>query len=90
MEFFMLLYNHSKEQNTHNNKQHGGKFMNLENYAEILKFAINGQINYEYERINKPNANEEYISGIITGLQIALDKINASEFLWKEMQNQNG
>lgn len=26
MEFFMLLYNHSKEQNTHDNKQHVGKF----------------------------------------------------------------
>lgn len=60
--------------------------MNLENYVDILKFAINGQIKYEYERINKPNANEEYISGIITGLQIALDKINASEFLWKGMK----
>ncbi len=80
----MLYYNHRKQttHTTRNNMEEN--FMNLENYADILKFAINGQIKYEYERINEPNANEEYISGIITGLQIALDKINSSSFLWNK------
>ena len=59
------------------------KIMTLKSYADILRFAINGQINYEYDRINKYDANEEYISGIITGLQIALEKIDASQFLWE-------
>ena len=56
--------------------------MKLEDYAGILKFAINTQIDYEMEEMEKPFADEEYLNGVIMGLRIALDKIDASAFLW--------
>lgn len=55
--------------------------MDLKSYADILKFAIQMQIEYEKEEIQKPFADEEYLSGVITGLRIAMDKIDASMFL---------
>jgi hypothetical protein len=58
--------------------------MTIKDYADILKFAINGQIKYEEEALQKPFADESYEYGIITGLRIALQKIDASAFLWEE------
>lgn len=55
--------------------------MNIKTYAGILKFAIMTQIDYQKEALQEPDANEEYHSGVITGLQIALEKIDASMFL---------
>ena len=55
--------------------------MNIETYAGILKFAIMTQIDYQKEQIQLPFADENYHSGIIRGLQIALEKIDASMFL---------
>lgn len=55
--------------------------MTIKSYADILKFAIKMQIDYVEEEIQKPHANEEYLSGVISGLYTALDKINASMFL---------
>ena len=55
--------------------------MDIKTYAGILKFAIMTQIDYQKEEIQKPFADEEYHSGIITGLRIALEKIDASMFL---------
>jgi hypothetical protein len=40
------------------------------------------QIGYEREELeNNPNANEDFRYGIITGLDIAMEKIDASMFL---------
>lgn len=58
--------------------------MTKKEYADILKFAINLQIDYEKEELEQPFADENYISGVITGLRIALDKIEASRFLTEE------
>lgn len=55
--------------------------MDIKTYAGILKFAIMTQIDYQKEEIQNPYANEDYHSGVITGLQIALEKIDASMFL---------
>lgn len=59
--------------------------MTVKDYAEILKWAIKTQIGYKEETLAECDAmNEDYVSGIITGLHIALDKIEASMFLAKE------
>lgn len=55
--------------------------MDIKSYADILKFAIQMQIGYVEEEIQKPYANEERLDGVITGLRIALEKIDASMFL---------
>lgn len=55
--------------------------MDIKTYAGILKFAIMTQIDYTKESLENPNANEDYISGVINGLHIALEKIDASMFL---------
>ena len=64
--------------------------MTKKDYAGILKFAINGQIEYvkeEFEGINTIES-ERYCEGIIRGLQIALEKIDASAFLWEKEWNE--
>jgi hypothetical protein len=48
---------------------------------DILKFAINMQIDGVKEEMERPFANEEYLEGVTRGLEIALDKIEASRFL---------
>ena len=56
--------------------------MTIKDYAEVLKYAIKLQIDYKEEALQDCNAmNEDYISGIIMGLQIALEKIDVSMFL---------
>ena len=55
--------------------------MELSSYMDILKFAINGQIKYVEEEMDAPFANIEYLDGVRRGLEIALDKIEASRFL---------
>lgn len=57
--------------------------MEIKDYAAILKWAIQTQIDYQKEEIEQPYANEDFHSGVITGLQIALEKIDASMFLAK-------
>ena len=56
--------------------------MTTENYVEVLKFAIQLQV----DNVNKELSadiilNEDYLQGVKAGLQIALDKIEASMFL---------
>ena len=54
----------------------------IKEYADILRFAIKMQINYEEEILREASIIEEnYVDGIITGLRIALDKIDKSMFL---------
>lgn len=58
--------------------------MTKKDYADILKFAINGQIECAKEELEGILFLEEsrYLEGIIRGLKIALEKIDASAFLW--------
>ena len=63
--------------------------MTIENYADILNFAIKMQIEYEKERLENPRLTYEkemYVGGIIMGLEIALEKIEASNFLMNNMK----
>ena len=80
-----MLYSLQKPRKTWNtNTQRNTaeeNFMTIKNYADVLKFAIQMQINYAIEDVQKPFANEEYLSGVISGLQIAMEKIDASMFL---------
>lgn len=58
--------------------------MTIKDYAEVLKFAIKMQIEYEKEALENPRLDYEremHIGGVISGLQIALEKIDASKFL---------
>lgn len=58
--------------------------MKLKDYADVLRFAIKLQINYNDEAIIKAERdfkNTEYLEGIKAGLQIALQKIDDSNFL---------
>lgn len=55
--------------------------MDIKSYADILKYAIQLQIEYVKEEMEKPFANEERLDGVISGLRIAMDKIDASMFL---------
>lgn len=71
---------------TVNNNKHiatnGGKEMDIKNYADILKFAIKMQIDYvEKDMENSFAINDNYYEGIKRGLQMALEKIDASMFL---------
>jgi hypothetical protein len=58
--------------------------MDIKSYADILRWAIKTQIEYQNEEIQKPWADERFHEGVIVGLQIALDKIDASMFLAKD------
>lgn len=55
--------------------------MGIKEYADVLKLAIKMQIGYVEEELERPLADENYLSGVIAGLQIALSKIDASMFL---------
>ena len=56
--------------------------MTIKEYADVLRMAIKMQIGYQEEALQECNAmNEDYVEGIIRGLQVALDKIDASMFL---------
>lgn len=58
--------------------------MTTKDYAGVLKMAIKMQIDYKMEEMQEPNINEDYLDGIIRGLQIALEKIDASMFLTED------
>ena len=62
--------------------------MNLENYANILKFAIQMQIkDIEADEEKGSFATEYYegyYEGMKRGLEIALQKIDASSFLFNK------
>ena len=66
--------------------QHGGKIMEIKDYAAVLKWAIRNQLEYAEEEANGTFATEYmegYYAGVIKGLELALDKIDASMFLAK-------
>ncbi len=62
--------------------------MTIKSYADILKWAMRSQIEYVQEEANSSFCNTMekamYYEGIQKGLEIALEKIDASMFLAKE------
>ena len=61
--------------------------MSIKNYIEVLKWAIKSQLEYAEEEANGSFATEYmegYHEGVKRGLEIALEKIDASMFLAKE------
>ena len=59
--------------------------MDSERYMEIMKWVIQNQIDYAKEEANEGEFATEYMEGyyggIVRGLEIALEKIEASKFL---------
>lgn len=56
--------------------------MTIKDYADILKWAINIQIEDVKKELSEPIIiDESYLQGVRTGLKIALEKIEASMFL---------
>lgn len=62
--------------------------MNIENYMEIMRWVLRTQIDYVREEANGEACDTEYMAGyyqgIEKGLEIALEKIDASMFLAKK------
>lgn len=59
--------------------------MDIKSYMDIMKFVMRNQIELVKEELEKETFTTEYTEGyyggIIRGLEIALDKIDASMFL---------
>lgn len=56
--------------------------MDKKSYAEILKFAIRTQIDYVIEEMDTCRPERyDYLDGVVRGLEIAIEKIDASMFL---------
>lgn len=56
--------------------------MTMKDYAELLKGVMQMQIGYKEEELqNASHDREDYLEGIIAGLYIAIEKIDASMFL---------
>lgn len=56
--------------------------MTIKEYAELLKAVIKMQIGYKEEELRECSAlREDYMEGVIQGLYIAMEKIEASMFL---------
>lgn len=55
--------------------------MNLNEYMDVLKWAIQIAIDNQMKAMELPHADERYHEGVIAGLDIALGKIEASRFL---------
>ncbi len=72
--------------NTNNNTEEN--FMTIESYMDIMKWVFQTQIERAKEEANKETFSTEYMEGyyggIVRGLEIALEKINASVFLAKK------
>ena len=91
MEKFMIIYRcKAKEKITKTTKHDTTeeKNMTIKSYADVLRWAIQNQISYVQEEANSSFCNTMekavYYEGIQKGLEIALEKIDASMFLAKE------
>lgn len=84
---FICYYIYIPRNNTLHTRQHGGKNMDIKSYADILRFAINLQI-ADIEEDGKGTFATEYMEGYYEGmkrgLEIALQKIDASNFLMEK------
>lgn len=64
--------------------------MSIKDYAEVLRFAIKMQIGYIADdaengiSVGNADYHQGYYEGMQRGLEIALEKIDASMFLAKE------
>ncbi len=61
--------------------------MEIEGYMEIMKWVMQNQIEYAKEEANGTFASEYmegYYAGIVRGLEVAIEKIDASMFLAKK------
>ena len=62
--------------------------MEIKGYMDIMKWVIQNQIEYTKEEANEGTFATEYMEGyyggIVRGLEIALEKIEASMFLAKK------
>lgn len=62
--------------------------MTIEGYMEIMKWVLQTQIECAKEEANRETFSTEYMEGyyggIVRGLEIALEKIDASAFLAKK------
>lgn len=73
--------NNKTKPNTHDMEE---DLMGIKEYADIMRFVFKSQIELAKEELENPRLDyekENYLSGVITGLQIALEKIDASMFL---------
>ena len=55
--------------------------MTKKEYAEVLKAVIKMQLVSVQEDLKMKDYDDEYLEGVVQGLDIALDKIEASMFL---------
>lgn len=56
--------------------------MTMKDYAELLKGVIKMQIGYKEEELQECSTmKEDYLNGVIAGLYIAMEKIDASMFI---------
>lgn len=59
--------------------------MDIKGYMDIMKFVMRSQIECVKEEMDEPRLETEYTegyyAGIIRGLEIAMEKIDASMFL---------
>ena len=57
--------------------------MTIKNYADVLRFAIQLQIRDAQDEVSHAESyeREQYLDGVVTGLRIALEKIDAADFL---------
>ncbi len=61
--------------------------MSIKDYAEVLRFAIQLQVDEVKKELSEEiiiDENERYLEGIKQGLEIALQKIEASKFLMEK------
>ena len=57
--------------------------MTKKEYADVLRWAIKTQVGYFEEDWKKKDYEDDFLDGVIRGLKIALEKIDASAFLYE-------
>lgn len=55
--------------------------MDIGNYMDVLKWTLQMAINTYKDTAEKPFVDKSFYDGITVGLEIALEKIEASRFL---------
>lgn len=59
--------------------------MSIKDYAEVLRFAIQLQVDEVKKELSEEIIiDESYLQGVRQGLEIALEKIEASKFLMEK------
>ena len=57
--------------------------MGIKEYADIMRFVLTMQIRDVEDEVSRAGCyeREQYLDGVITGLRIALEKLDKSSFL---------